>query len=167
MTYPGFPFPPGTPLFPSHQHILAYHRRYASRFNLYPHIRFNHRVLKAHWVGTSTHGQWNITLRNDQNTLETRLFDHLVIASGNNHIPRIPTFPGQDVWLSNTPSNSPPREILHSIYYRYPDRYANRSVLVVGGGASGRDATSQIFPLAKKVCQFGIYSKLIKRPPFP
>ncbi|KAF7985262.1 hypothetical protein HWV62_6391 [Athelia sp. TMB] len=44
MTYPGFLFPPNTPLFPQHDRIKQYHEDYASHFNLFPHIRFNHSV---------------------------------------------------------------------------------------------------------------------------
>jgi cation diffusion facilitator CzcD-associated flavoprotein CzcO len=40
---------------------------------------------------------------------------------------------------------------LHSVWYRKPDRYANRTVIVVGSGASGRDAASQITGYARKV----------------
>lgn len=147
MTYPNFTFPQGTPLYPSHTHILAYLRRYATHFDLYSHIAFNHRVMEARWMGTPYAGQWNLTILNPTGVNETRIVDHLVVASGNNHIPSVPSWQGQDVWLERDSD----REILHSVYYRYPDRYANRRVLVVGGGASGRDASEQISELAQKV----------------
>ncbi|GJJ08612.1 hypothetical protein Clacol_002831 [Clathrus columnatus] len=147
MTYPNVTFPPGTPLFPSHVHILAYLKRYASRFDLYDHIAFNHKVTEAKWLGTPYAGQWNLTVLNSNGTNETKIVDHLVVATGNNHIPRSPSWPGQDSWLRQ----STDREILHSIYYKGPERYTNKTVLVVGGGASGRDASSQIYGVAQKV----------------
>ncbi|KIJ51715.1 hypothetical protein M422DRAFT_203031 [Sphaerobolus stellatus SS14] len=150
MTYPGFTFPPNTSLYPSHHHLLAYHQRFATESGLYPFIRFHHKVIQAEWIGSSERGQWNITIRNENGEYHWRFFDHLVVASGNNHIPRIVTWEGQEEWLSNTPDNSPKREILHSVYYRDPDRYTNQTVLIVGGGASGRDAAGQIAPLARK-----------------
>lgn len=156
MTYPNFTFPPGTPLFPSHTHVLSYLQRYASQFHLYPHIAFKHKVTEATWVGTPLEGQWNLTILNAQGRNETKLVDHLVVASGNNHIPQVPSWPGQDSWLRQSPG----REILHSIYYRYPEQYANRTVLVVGGGASGRDVSSQIFEVAQKVRCFQLHFAL-------
>lgn len=149
MTYPNFTFPPGTSLYPHHSHILSYHQRFSSHFNLYPYIAFNHKVLEANWAGTSSKGKWNLTILNPKGLNETRMVDHLVVASGNSHVPNIPSWPGQNIWLKQAAN----REIVHSVYYHYPDRYTNRTVLVVGGGFSGRDACEQISEVAEKVCQ--------------
>jgi cation diffusion facilitator CzcD-associated flavoprotein CzcO len=147
MTYPGFPFPPGTPLYPSHEHIEAYHQRYAWHFNLTQHIRFNHTVVASSW----TAGRWHITFHDHKGQTRHKVFDHLVVASGHNNIPHIPVWRGQKEWLGNIPAKGLKREILHSIWYREPQKYANRSVVVVGSGASGRDAASQISSIAQKV----------------
>ncbi|KAF8168196.1 hypothetical protein B0H34DRAFT_779609 [Crassisporium funariophilum] len=150
MSYPGFPFPPGTPLYPRHEHVEAYHRRYARHHNLYEYINFNHAVHRASWTGTPQEGRWNITFRNPNGHMQNKAFHHLVVASGNNHIPRIPIWKGQDEWLSNTPRNGLKRLILHSVYYRESEAYANQTVLVVGNGASGRDIASQVSSYARE-----------------
>lgn len=152
MTYPGFPFPPNTPLFPSHEYMQQYHVDYAEHFNLTRFIHLNHRVIAAGWAGNSTHGQWKVEVArtdrpHDEAEIVRRSFDHLIVANGHNHYPRSPHWPGEDGWLASAPSGSPKREILHSIFYREPERYANRTVVIVGGGASGRDAALQIGPL--------------------
>ena len=150
MTYPGFPFPPGTPLFSSHEYVEEYHRDFALHCNLMPYIMLNHTVLSASWVGSSEQGRWDLVVA-DHNGQETRRsFDHLVVANGHNHYPHSPTFPGQDEWLRHGGSGRQ-REILHSIFYREPERYANQTVVVVGSGASGRDAASQVVLYARKV----------------
>lgn len=150
MSYPGFPFPPGTPLYPSHEHVREYHQRYAMAHNLTQYIQFNHEVLETRWVGNSEYGHWNISVRNGTNEIHLENFDHLVVASGNNHVPRIPVWPGQDEWLKNGPDHGPKREILHSIYYRGPERYFNKSILIVGTGASGQDVAIQVSKIATK-----------------
>ena len=96
-------------------------------------------------------GQWEVEFaRTDrQQDTERAFFDHLIVANGHNHYPRRPHWDGQEDWLASTPAGSPKREILHSIFYREPERYANRTVVIVGGGASGRDAALQVGPLAK------------------
>lgn len=147
MTYPGFPFPPETPLFSSHEHVERYHQDFALRYNLMPYILFNHTVLSASWVGTPEEGRWDVLVADQDGHQTRRPFDHLVVANGHNHYPHISTFPGQDEWLRH--SNG--REILHSIFYREPQRYANQTVIVVGSGASGRDAASQVVLYARKV----------------
>ncbi|KAF8449472.1 hypothetical protein L210DRAFT_3389535 [Boletus edulis BED1] len=152
MTYPGFPFPPGTPMFSSHEYVLKYHRDYALQYNLLPYILFNHTVLSASWVGTSEEGRWDIVVEDGSGRKTRRSFDHLVVASGHNHYPHILTFPGQDAWLRRrNGTHGRRREILHSIFFRDPERYANQTVVVVGAGASGRDAASQVALYARKV----------------
>ncbi|KAG6374674.1 hypothetical protein JVT61DRAFT_4043 [Boletus reticuloceps] len=152
MTYPDFPFPPGTPMFSSHEYVLEYHRDFALQYNLLPYILFNHIVLSASWVGTSEEGRWDIVVDNGNGRKTRRSFDHLVVASGHNHYPHILTFPGQDAWLRRrNGAHGRRREILHSIFYRDPERYANQTVVVVGAGASGQDAASQVALYARKV----------------
>lgn len=162
MTYPGFTYPPGTPLFPSHEYVWQYHVDFAEHYNLTQFIHLNHTVLAAGWSGNSTHGQWKleVTRTDRSDEVERRSFDHLVVANGHNHYPRIPHWDGENEWLTNSPSGAPKRELLHSIFYREPERYINRTVVVVGGGASGRDAALQIGPLTKvsNVIQFPVSS---------
>ncbi|KAH9487022.1 Flavin-containing monooxygenase FMO GS-OX3 [Psilocybe cubensis] len=147
MAYPGFPFPPGTPLYPSHEYIEAYHRRYAQHYKLLDYISFNHKIQQATWSGSPENGYWNLTVTNAAGHIFHKKFDHLVVASGNHHIPRIPVWKGQDKWLSNAPQNQT-RKILHSVYYRKPEAFTGLNVLIVGNGASGRDAASQILDFA-------------------
>ncbi|KAF9568479.1 FAD/NAD(P)-binding domain-containing protein [Agrocybe pediades] len=150
MTYPEFPFPPGTPLYPSHEHIETYHLRYAKRYNLLDSVRFKHRIHKATWQGSPDEGQWDITVSGEDGQLQIERFDHLVVATGNNHIPHIPVWQGQDEWLEKVPVNRT-RTIIHSVYYRKPEAFSNQTVLVVGNGPSGRDAAQQILGIAEKV----------------
>ncbi|KAG6329657.1 hypothetical protein ID866_9433 [Astraeus odoratus] len=151
MTYPGFPFPPGTPLFSIHDPVERYHRDYATRFNLWPYISLNHTVLSSSWVGRPDAGYWDVIVEDHNGNEIQRSFDHLVVANGHNHEPHIPVFPGQEVWLANKSRGR--REILHTIWYRDPAKYTNQTVVVVGGGASGSDISSQVSLYARKVYQ--------------
>lgn len=160
--YPGFVFPPGTPLYPSHEYVERYHRDFAAHFELTPYIRFNHTVVKSSWVGNSTAGHWDISVCDHEDKILRRKFDHLVVASGRNQHPRIPTWPGQEEWLTHGPRHRPQRQILHSFWYRGSKPYSNRSVIVVGAGASGRDIVAQIISTTKKaslrrILQAGTY----------
>ena len=158
MTYPGFPFPPGTPLYPSHEYVQRYHRDFALQYNLLPYILFNHTVLSASWIGTSEEGRWDILSSDDSGQEIRRSFDHLVVANGHNHYPHSSTFPGQEAWLRRrNGANGRRREILHSIFYREPQRYADRTVVVVGSGGSGRDVASQVVLHARKVAVISVF----------
>ena len=169
MTYPGFPFPPHTPLFPAYHHIDAYHHNFASHFNLHPYIHFNHTLESAYWVGNASNGFWELSISTNGSQAEiippnetsahntrhlsriTRHFDHLVVANGHNHYPKLPqwaTDDGASEWLRNGKD----RSIVHSIYFREPREYAGKVILVVGSGVSGRDVAIHSSGHAKKVC---------------
>ncbi|KAI0091516.1 hypothetical protein BDY19DRAFT_991213 [Irpex rosettiformis] len=152
MTYPGNPFPPNTPLFPGWEYMQQYHVDFAERHNLTSHIRVNHTVVAAGWHGNHVEGKWEIELaRTDSSTPAGtfhEFFDHLIVGNGHNHYPRVPHWDGEEEWLESSPEGTSKREIQHSIFYREPERYINRTVLIVGGGASGRDAAIQVSELA-------------------
>ena len=169
VTYPGFPFPPYTPLYPSYHHIQAYHHSFATHFELYPYIRFNHSLESAYWVGNASNGFWELSISTDgpreeiiplNNTLAhdlrhspwiTRRFDHLVVAIGRNHYPKFPVWAADaatDEWLRNRKG----RRIMHSIYFREPGEFTGKVILVIGAGASGADIVIQCSRHAKKVC---------------
>ncbi|MGC9544089.1 flavin-containing monooxygenase [Streptomyces sp. UG1] len=54
----------------------------------------------------------------------------VVVATGHNHTPRIPDWPGRDTYAG---------EFLHAGQYRNPAPYAGRDVLVVGIGNTGAE----------------------------
>jgi cation diffusion facilitator CzcD-associated flavoprotein CzcO len=102
-------------------------------------------------VGNVTHVEWelHLTFNGTGEVIETT-HDHLIVASGNNHIPHIVNWRGQEEW-SKTEDHE--RKILHSVYYREPQSFTGKSVLVVGSGGSGRDVVLQVRHYAKKVSQ--------------
>ncbi|EJD41710.1 FAD/NAD(P)-binding domain-containing protein [Auricularia subglabra TFB-10046 SS5] len=147
MTYKGVPYSPSTPLYPNHVHVEAYLRNVSLHFGLEQYVRRGHEVVSASWVGDSSKGFWNTTVR-DKNAESTlvRQFDHIVNAAGNYHYPRSPVWEGQKTWLQGSR-----RRIVHSIYYRGPEEFRGQRVLIVGSGASGRDAAIQLLTTASKL----------------
>lgn len=151
MTYPGFPFRPMTNLYPHHEAVWQYHSDFVSHFNLTSHIYINHAVNAASWIGNSTYGFWNLTYTDNVDRVRYRHVDHLIVASGHNYFPYIPEWSGQEIWLANTHRGKPKREIMHSVYWRGPANYENKTVLILGTGASARDAIRHTAAVAKKV----------------
>ncbi|KAI0067902.1 dimethylaniline monooxygenase [Artomyces pyxidatus] len=165
MTHPQFPFRPGTPLYPHHPHVQQYHTDLINNWNLSSHLRLNHEVVEVQWIGTPESGRWTVKvkdiLRNEYLDSE---FDHLIIANGHNHFPFEPEIEGKDAWVKSAVN----RSTLHSIFYRDPQSFTGQNVLVVGGGASGRDIAQQIVQFANST-----YASVRERvgnpsaPPFP
>ena len=148
MTFPKFPFPPGTVLFPNHTFVHQYHKSITSHWDLSSYIRLRHEVLAADWHGDKVSGYWQLTTfdRTYNRTTHAK-FDHLIVATGHNHYPNEPRFRGQQVWEASAPV----RKILHSIFYREPDVYRGRNILLVGGGTSARDIAQHVVEFANSV----------------
>jgi indole-3-pyruvate monooxygenase len=116
-TLPGATFPRGTPRYPSRDQVIAYLERYAAEHAVPP--RLGEEVRSARrdtegWAVDTTRGAY--------------LARHLVVATGMNGEPVVPTWPGLDSF---------PGEVLHSSRYRNGGAWRGRDVLVVGLGNSG------------------------------
>lgn len=162
MTFPSSPFPPTTPLFPSHVHIRSYLESVISSRSLSSYLHYNQSVETASWSGDATSGKWVVQIAHPaeeegkEGWTEVKEYHHLVVATGRYHHPNIPTFKGQEAWLPSPSADETrigrqDREIIHSLGYRGPEQYAGRTVIVVGFGASGWDIATQTNGVADKV----------------
>ena len=66
-------------------------------------------------------------------------FDAVVVASGHFNVPYIPSVPGIRTWYEAYPDS-----ISHSMFYRRPEEYTSKKLIVVGNSASGVDIAGQI-----------------------
>jgi len=99
-------------------------------------IKFGTRVLDVRWESS----QWVVTLSEGGRLA----YDHLIVANGHHHIPRIPDLPGLADWMKHG-------KAFHSTWYRRPDHLIGDKVLVVGGGPSGEDIAAEICTVASVV----------------
>ncbi|KAH9072966.1 FAD/NAD-P-binding domain-containing protein [Lactarius deliciosus] len=115
----------------AHTFVLQYQKSMISRWNLSSYIHPRHEVLAADWHGDNVSGHWQLTaLDHTHNRTVHARFDHLI-------------FQGRHAWETSAPG----RKILHSIFYREPEVYRGRNILVVGGG-SGQDMAQQVVGVA-------------------
>jgi len=116
---PNRTYPKGTPMFPTRDDVVAHLDRHAREDGI---------ELR---LGTEVHrierrdGRWHVgTSAGD---IDAR---QVVVATGHQHSPHVPQFPGADGFSA---------DLLHSSEYRNPDPYQGRKVLVVGSGSSGME----------------------------
>lgn len=76
-------------------------------------------------------GDWQLTASGGR-VLRGRA---VVVATGFNHTPRIPQWPGRDTFTG---------ELLHAAEYRNPAPYADKDVLVVGIGNTGAEIAADL-----------------------
>lgn len=145
MGFSDLPWPETTQLFPKHAEVQDYIENYSQDVrNL---IQFETQVTDLKQEQHPSRG-WKLKtqpITHDNNpSTEEHHFDAVVIANGHFNIPYIPKVPGIEAW-----SAAHPGTITHSKFYRLPEKYTNKKVIIVGNSASGLDIASQIAPFSK------------------
>ena len=138
MGFSDLNWPHNTQLFPKHEDVLDYIERYADDVRHL--VQFETQVLD---VRLNTAARWAVTTepvsRSNSCKTEGHAFDAVVVANGHFNVPYIPSVPGIKAWNKTYPG-----AISHSKFYRKPEHYADRKVIVVGNSASGIDIGGQI-----------------------
>lgn len=139
--YLDFPMAEEGPDYPDHATLAAYFQAYAEHFRLLPHIRFQHTVISCVPRGEGPDSGFDVTVRDDT-TGEERVesFDKLVVANGHHWKPRWPDTPGDFAG-----------ELLHSHDFKRAAPFADKRVLVIGGGNSACDVAVETSRVAARV----------------
>lgn len=128
--YRSYPMPKDYPHYPDHVQIARYLDDYVDHFGFREAIAF--RTLVTH-VEPAEGGGWTVTARHRDTGEETvRHYGSVIVANGHHWDPRDPepAFPGADGFTGTQ---------IHSHYYKVPDEYAGKRVLVLGFGNSASD----------------------------
>ncbi len=123
MQYSDYPMPDHYPVFPHHTQIAEYFNNYVEHFNVKLHIRFNTTVTSAIPLES---GGWEITLHDGS----IHRYRALVVANGHHWDPHWPEPPFEGHFDGS---------VIHSHYYKTPDDYLDKHVLVLGFGNSAMD----------------------------
>jgi indole-3-pyruvate monooxygenase len=137
-TLPFMPFPRDYPRYPSRSQLIAYLEEYARHFQLEP--KFGQRVVAVCRVNDL----WEVETEDSRYQAS-----NLVIATGYNREPNLPTWPGEDTFRGT---------VLHSSAYRNGQPFKGQNVLVVGFGNSGGE-------IAIDLCEHGARPSLAVRGP--
>jgi cation diffusion facilitator CzcD-associated flavoprotein CzcO len=125
--------------FPLHFQILKYLNEFATKFNLHQYIKFKTIVTNAQKNGSS----WHLHLKDSESGITLcEQVDILIVCSGLFTYPKIPN-------LRNLKSF--PRELVHSQSYRQPEKYTDKTLMIVGCSYSGQDVLRECSLVAKKI----------------
>jgi hypothetical protein len=114
---PNRPYRKGTPTYPTRDQVIAHLEQHADDSSI------NVRLGCATERIDSTDEGWRVTTSGG--VIDT---PQVVVATGYDHDPFIPEWPGREVWAG---------DLVHSSRYANSSPYAGRKVLVVGSGSSG------------------------------
>jgi len=112
-------YPKGTQLYPARDDLVAYIERFAADNAL--EVRFDASVRRLE----REDGAWRV-----QSSRGDFVAPQVVIATGHDHQPRIPDWPGRERFGGR---------ILHAAEYHNAEPFRDQDVLVVGAGSSGME----------------------------
>ncbi|KAH7269436.1 uncharacterized protein BKA55DRAFT_495639 [Fusarium redolens] len=144
MRYSDKEFPQGSSLFPRHSIVLQYLKDYAQEIN--PHISYQTQVLNVEKPDPNRSQPWTVEVLDLKTNKVTKdEYDAVVVASGHYNDPFIPDIPGLVGF-----DKAYPGAISHSKFYRRPNDFKDKKVIVVGNSASGVDVSAQLSTVAKQ-----------------
>ena len=126
-------YPEGTPLFPRHDQVLAYLRRYAAHFGIDGRVRARTRVQKLDREGDG----WRLDLLDANGTSTQEVFSRVVVATGRQARPQLPDLAGSAQFTGE-------QGIRHASMYRGPEPYRGRDVIVGGCSISALEIASDL-----------------------
>lgn len=138
MGFKGLDWPQDSQLFPKHQTVLKYIEDYGR--DVQDTVRYSTQVTNVVPVKDDPATPWSVTSRNLRTSTDaTETYDAVIVANGHFITPYIPDIPSIAAW-----NLAHPGLISHSKYYRRPEEFTGKKVIVVGNSASGADISNQI-----------------------
>lgn len=131
-------FPEEVAVFPRNQEMLAYLRRYAAMFGLLDGARLGHRVTRLTRQGSG----YRLELEGPDGG-ETLDVPYVIVAPGRYNKPAIPPIPGLDSFTGALGAH-------HAFYYKSPDAYRGKRVVVAGGSISALEIASDLAMLGSR-----------------
>ncbi|KAJ8038914.1 Dimethylaniline monooxygenase [N-oxide-forming] 5 [Holothuria leucospilota] len=144
MSFSDFPCPKEFPNFMHNRQVYQYLRLYAENFGLLKHIQFDTSIVSVRKTSDfEVSGRWDIELK-DEKTQKIRweTFDALFVCNGHHAKPYIPEFPGIEDFQGTK---------VHTHYYKTPEPFKDKRVVVIGIGNSGGDAAVELSRWASQV----------------
>lgn len=130
-------------LFPSRERVTQYLEAYAREIKRLVH--FETQVIDIRKTSLDGQDVWHVHVKD---LLSDRVFDAtydaVVVANGHYSVPDLPDIQGIKAW-----NQANPGVIAHSKFYRRPDSYTDKKVIIIGNSASGVDIASQIATVAR------------------
>ncbi|KAF2865700.1 hypothetical protein BDV95DRAFT_506387 [Massariosphaeria phaeospora] len=165
MGFQDLEWPEDSQLFPKHETVLDYIEEYGK--DVQDLIQFETQVINVEPLSATFDSQWTVRTRPLHSTIfQDEIFDAVIVANGHFIVPFIPDIEGIKEWNEQYPGS-----ITHSKYFRRPEEFSGKRVIVVGNSASGLDISTQIAsfsqqPLlwsSKSTSQFGPAADIRKR----
>ena len=143
MKYAGKHFDAENSLYPPRHVVSQYLESYAAE--LVDLIQFHTQAQDLHYQQIDKRDAWSLkTCDLGTGETKTQIFDAVAVCSGHYNTPYIPKITGLQSWAGRYRGS-----ISHSKFYRIPDVFENKKVVIVGNSASGMDIANQVSQKSK------------------
>lgn len=143
MPFTDSAFPNDLLIFPSRQDVQEYLVNYSQDVRHL--IKFSTQVEDVRLREVDGNDQWDVdAISLVTGEITSSAYDAIVVASGHYSVVYVPNIEGIEGFHKAYPGT-----IYHSKYYRVPEPFTNKKVVIVGNAASGMDIAAQI----SRVCQ--------------
>lgn len=143
MKYSDAPSLEAHQLFPSREVVTQYLEEYAAEIKHL--VNFQTQVIDVRQTSQETQEGWLVQCKNLRSTgIFERYYDAVVVATGHYTVPSLPNIRGINKW-----NQANEGIISHSKFYRRPEPFTSKKVIIVGNSASGVDIASQIATVCK------------------
>jgi cation diffusion facilitator CzcD-associated flavoprotein CzcO len=144
MGFQDLDWPQDSQIFPTHQTVLNYIDDYGK--DVQHLVQYETQVTNAEPTSNEPNSSWNVRTRDLRTNKEHEdIFDAVLVANGHFNVPYVPDIPGIREWNKRYPG-----AISHSKYFRRPEDFSGKNVIVVGNSASGADISNQIAPYCQQ-----------------
>ncbi|CAH1395216.1 unnamed protein product [Nezara viridula] len=131
--------------------VLDYLQSFCNEYNLKDNIKLEHLVTRV----SRTDGGWLLTAKDlNHGTENTTFYDAVFICNGHYSLPNYPEVEVKEAFTGLS---------LHSHYYKTPDIFDNKIVLIIGMGPSAQDITFNIHPNSKQIYLSHHYTEEVKQ----
>ncbi|KAK5723057.1 hypothetical protein LTR17_014018 [Elasticomyces elasticus] len=135
-----FPFRDGTSSYPTAAQVDGYLNDYCTHFDLWSSLRLGTSITRIERDDETN--KWRLQTSTAKGDKTTLTFDKIVIATGSHSVPIMPTLSGSEDFEG---------DILHSLTYKDPEKFRNKTVVVVGMANTAVDTATGLVGVAKKV----------------
>ena len=144
MTFSDKDFPADSQLFPQRELVSKYLEDYSDDVRHL--INFQTQVQEISLQSSISEKDSWLVLTKDLVTGETKrmVYDAVAVANGHYTVPYVPNIAGINAW-----GKAYPGILSHSKFYRRPEEFRGKKVVIVGNNASGTDIGHQISLLCK------------------
>lgn len=144
MGFQDLNWPEESQLFPQHETVLQYILDFSK--DVEEMVELETQVTDVQPNDQEPNGSWIVKTQNLR-TKETQehTYDAVIVANGHFIVPYVPDIVNIREW-----NKACPGAISHSKYFRTPEDFAGKKVVVVGNSASGLDISSQIAPVCRQ-----------------